>query len=436
MDYDLIFKQRLDALRDKGNYREFTRVGRKAGSSKALWHEHRAQAEITVWCSNDYLGMGSHPQVVDAATVAARSFGVGAGGTRNISGNSAAVVDLEAEIADLHRKEAALVFTSGYVSNQAAISTLGALLPGCLMLSDELNHNSIIEGIRHSGCEKKIFRHNDADHLEAILRAASSGPKLVIFESVYSMDGDIAPIADICQVAKRYGALTFIDEVHAVGMYGSRGAGICECDGVMGGIDIIQGTLAKGFGCQGGYISSSATIVDAIRSFAPGFIFTTALSPVIAASATAAIRHLKRSNEERTLHQERVRQTKERLRDAGLPVLPSASHIIPLMVGDAHLCRAASDRLLRKHGIYIQPINYPTVPCGTERLRITPTPLHSIEQIERLACSLCETWDALDIGDRGTIAANEVSASMLHHVGMSPCRRPIGSIVAIEGASQ
>lgn len=395
MNYEGIFRTKLDELRRSGNYRVFTDIKRVPRSPTALWQGPDGEREVIVWCSNDYLGMGSHPQVISAMTQAAERHGAGAGGTRNISGNSHVLLELEAELADLHQKEAALVFTSGYISNQAAVSTLAKLIPDCLILSDELNHNSIIEGVRQSGCEKRVFRHNDLRHLEKLLHGAVNRPKLVVFESVYSMDGDVAPISDICRLSKHYGALTYLDEVHAVGMYGKRGGGIAERDGVMQEVDIIEGTLAKGFGTLGGYIAASLSIVDAVRSFAPGFIFTTALPPPIAAAALASIRYLKTSSYERILHQNTAELLKSRLSRAGFPVMQTFTHIIPVVVGDASRCRKASDHLLHRHGIYLQPINYPTVPLGTERLRITPTPFHSERHIESLVEALSETWDAL-----------------------------------------
>jgi 5-aminolevulinate synthase len=342
--------------------------------------------------------MGQHPDVVRAMVETAEATGVGAGGTRNISGTSRAVVELEAELADLHGKEAALVFTSGYVSNQTGIATIARLLPDCAILSDALNHNSMIEGVRASGAEKLIFRHNDVRHLEDLLRSlAPERPKLIVFESVYSMDGDIAPVGTICDLARRYGAMTYLDEVHAVGMYGARGGGIAERDGVMSRVDVIEGTLAKAFGVLGGYVAATSEIVDAIRGYAPGFIFTTALPPPVAAAATASVRHLKRSSAERQTQARQVARTKLALADAGIPVLAGETHIVPVMIGDAALCKAASDRLLERHGIYIQPINYPTVPVGTERLRITPTPCHGDRLISELTEALVEVWTALGL---------------------------------------
>jgi 5-aminolevulinate synthase len=341
--------------------------------------------------------MGQHPKVVGAMIETATRMGTGAGGTRNIAGTNHPLVELERELADLHGKEAALVFTSGYVSNQTGIATIAKLIPNCLILSDALNHNSMIEGVRHSNCEKRIFRHNDMGHLEELLRGAGERPKLVVFESLYSMDGDVAPTEAICDLADRYGAMTYIDEVHAVGMYGPRGGGIAARDGTMHRIDVVEGTLAKAFGCLGGYITGSARMVDAVRSYAPGFIFTTALPPAICAAATAAIRHLKTSSWERERHQDRAGRTKSVLAAAGLPIMPNNTHIVPVFVGDPERCKQASDLLLEQHGIYIQPINYPTVAKGTERLRITPSPYHDDALIDELAEALVDVWEELGL---------------------------------------
>ena len=399
MNYQRFFQEAVDQVHAERRYRVFADLERIVGSfPRAIWRSNGAAKEITVWCSNDYLGMGQHADVIAAMQEAAGRMGSGAGGTRNISGTNHPLVELEEELADLHGKEAALVFTSGFVSNEAAISTIARLLPNCLILSDELNHASMIEGVRRSGAEKKVFRHNDVAHLESLLQAA--GPvraKLIVFESVYSMDGDIAPIAEIVELAERYNAMTYIDEVHAVGMYGERGGGITEREGLAHRIDIIEGTLAKAFGTLGGYISGTRTVIDAVRSYAPGFIFTTALPPAIAAAATTSIRHLKASQGERDAQQRQAQRTKDVLSAVGLPVMPSTTHIVPVAVGDPELCKMASDRLLGKHGIYIQPINYPTVPRGTERLRITPTPFHDDRLIDGLKDALVETWDALGI---------------------------------------
>jgi 5-aminolevulinate synthase len=399
MDYQRFFEDAIDQLHAEKRYRVFANLERIVGRfPRALWRNGAEAREITVWCSNDYLGMGQHVDVIAAMQAAAGSMGSGAGGTRNISGTNHPLVELEAELADLHGKEAALVFTSGFVSNEAAISTVARLLPNCLILSDELNHASMIEGVRRSGAEKKIFRHNDLAHLESLLAAA--GPeraKLIVFESVYSMDGDVSPIAAIADLAGKYNAMTYVDEVHAVGMYGPRGGGITDREGLADRIDIIEGTLAKAFGTLGGYISGRRAVVDAVRSYAPGFIFTTALPPAIAAAATASIRHLKNSQTERDAQQRQARRAKDVLSAAGLPVMPSETHIVPVLVGNPELCKKASDRLLDLHGIYIQPINYPTVPRGTERLRITPTPFHSDELIDGLRDALMETWQALGI---------------------------------------
>jgi 5-aminolevulinate synthase len=394
MNYQSFFVDALSRLRDERRYRVFADIERLAGRfPHAVLHSPQGRRDIVIWCSNDYLGMGQHPKTIGAMVEAAARMGTGAGGTRNISGTNHPLVELEREIADLHGKEAALVFTSGYVSNEAGIATMARLMPNCLILSDALNHNSMIAGIRQSECEKRIFGHNDMTHLEELLWAADpERPKLIVFESLYSMDGDVAPIARICDLAERYGAMTYCDEVHAVGMYGPRGGGIAERDGVMARIDVIEGTLAKAFGCLGGYITGSAPLIDAVRSYAPGFIFTTALPPAVCAAATAAVRHLKISSWERERHQDRVGRTKSVLQAAGLPVMPSESHIVPILIGCPERCKTVSDLMLREHGIYIQPINYPTVPKGTERVRITPTPHHDDELIDALAGALVDVW--------------------------------------------
>lgn len=394
MDYQAFFEQKLTSLKDEGNYRIFADIERRAGAFPAAqYHGGPEVRDVTVWCSNDYLGMGQNPKVLAAMHEALDKCGAGAGGTRNISGTNHYHVLLEQELADLHNKEAALLFTSGYVSNWAGLSTLASRLPGCVVLSDELNHASMIEGIRHSRAKCIVFKHNDPEDLERHLKALDPDvPKLIAFESVYSMDGDIAPIKEFCDLADKYGAMTYLDEVHAVGLYGPRGGGIAEREGLMDRLTVIEGTLAKAFGVIGGYIAASAALCDFIRSFASGFIFTTALPPAVAAGARVSIQHLKSSNEERLLQRDRVQRVRDRLKAIGIPTLENPSHIVPVMVGDPKHCKQISDWLMDNHGIYVQPINYPTVPRGTERLRITPSPVHADEDIDKLVSALSEIW--------------------------------------------
>jgi len=393
MDYQGFFKTALDDLRTAGNYRVFADLERHCGSFPRATRHGAEISDVTIWCSNDYLGMGQHPSVLAAMHEALDRCGAGAGGTRNISGTTHDHVLLEAELADLHGKEAALLFTSGYVSNWAALGTLAGRIPDCIVLSDALNHASMIEGIRYSGAERMIWKHNDLADLEAKLAALPlDRPKLIAFESVYSMDGDIAPIKEICDLADKYNAMTYLDEVHGVGLYGPRGGGVAEREGLMHRLTVIEGTLGKAFGVVGGYIAASTELCDFIRSFASGFIFTTALPPAVAAGAAASIRHLKNSTIERAQQQANVAQVRQRLDEIGIPHVENPSHIIPVMVGDPHKCKFISDKLLQDFGIYIQPINYPTVPKGTERLRITPSPVHSAEDIERLIGALGDLW--------------------------------------------
>nr|WP_317892663.1 5-aminolevulinate synthase [uncultured Sphingomonas sp.] len=400
VDYSRVFNQAIDRLHAEGRYRVFIDILRNKGMfpNARCFAGHNGPKPITVWCSNDYLAMGQHPKVIAAMEEALHDVGAGSGGTRNIGGNTHYHIDLESELADLHGKEGALLFTSGYVSNEATLATLAKVLPGCIIFSDELNHASMIAGIRNSGCEKRVFRHNDLEHLEELLAESDpQAPKLIAFESVYSMDADIAPIAAICDLADKYNALTYLDEVHAVGMYGARGGGISERDGVADRLNIIEGTLGKAFGVMGGYIAADRTIIDVIRSYAPGFIFTTSLSPVLVAGALASVRHLKASSVEREGQQAAAAKLKAMFREAGLPVMDSTTHIVPLMVGDPVKAKRVSDILLAEYGVYVQPINFPTVPRGTERLRFTPGPAHDESMMRELTDALVEIWGRLEM---------------------------------------
>lgn len=400
MDYSKVFNAAIDRLHEEGRYRVFIDILRNKGAfpNARCFAGHNGPKPITVWCSNDYLGMGQHPKVIAAMEEALHDVGAGSGGTRNIGGNTHYHVDLEHELADLHGKESALLFTSGYISNEATLSTLGKILPGCVIFSDELNHASMIAGIRNSGCDKQVWRHNDLEHLEELLKAEDPAtPKLIAFESVYSMDADVAPITEICDLADKYNAITYCDEVHAVGMYGPRGGGITDRDAVAERVTIIEGTLGKAFGVMGGYIAADKVIVDVIRSYAPGFIFTTSLSPVLVSGVLASVRHLKQSSEERDAQQHAAAFLKKSFADAGLPVMPSVTHIVPLMIGDPIKAKRISDTLLAEYGVYVQPINFPTVPRGTERLRFTPGPNHTEAMMTELTAALCEIWERLDL---------------------------------------
>jgi 5-aminolevulinate synthase len=400
MDYEKHFAGKIQGLKEEGHYRTFAELARQAGNfpHATRYRPDGTTHEVVVWCSNDYLGMGQNPVVLDAMRDALGEVGAGAGGTRNISGTNHYHVLLEAELADLHQKEAGLIFTSGYNANEAALSVLGKLMPGCILFSEAFNHASMIEGIRHSMAEKQIFRHNDVEHLEELLQAADpKAPKVIIFESVYSMEGDIAPIKEILDLADKYGAMTYLDEVHAVGMYGANGAGVAEREGLMDRVTVINGTLGKAFGVGGGYVVGPASMMDAIRSFALGFIFSTSLSPVIAAGALASVRYVRAHNELRVKHQERAQSLKNMFADYGIPVMPSVSHIVPVMVGDPRGTKEGSDALLNDYGIYVQPINYPTVPKGTERMRFTPSPLHTDKMMIDLASAVNDLWSRLHL---------------------------------------
>jgi 5-aminolevulinate synthase len=407
VDYKAAFHSALDQVHSEGRYRVFADLKRHRGDfPRATWtRPDGAERDVIVWCSNDYLGQGQNPVVIEAMHTAIDAVGAGSGGTRNISGTTRYHVELEHELADLHGKSAALVFTSGYVANEGALATLAKILPGLIVFSDALNHASMIAGIRNGGCKRHVFRHNDLEHLESLLAAADPrAPKLIAFESVYSMDGDISDIAGTIALAKKYGALTYLDEVHAVGLYGHRGAGVAERDGVMDDVDIIEGTLGKAFGVMGGYIAAETEIVDAIRSYASGFIFTTSIPPALAAGAIASVRWLKVHNEIRIKHQERAATLKRRFSQAGLPVMESITHIVPVMVGDPVRCKMVSDMLLSDHGVYVQPINYPTVPRGTERLRFTPTPFHTDVMMDRLVVAMDDLWAQCNVARRPVAA--------------------------------
>lgn len=397
IDYSQYFVSAIDRVKREGRYRIFTDLERIVGKFP-IARSYRTGREVTVWCANDYLGMGQHPKVIAAMTDSIARMGAGSGGTRNISGTHHLIVELEALLAELHRKEASLAFTSGYVANEAALSTIATLLPNCVVFSDAFNHASMIQGIRHGKVEKQIFRHNDPDHLESLLKQVPlNRPKLIAFESVYSMDGDIGPINAFCDLAEKYEAMTYLDEVHAVGMYGERGAGVAEREGALRRVDIIQGTLSKAYGIMGGYIAADAAIVDAVRSYSPNFIFTTSLPPALAAGAIASVRHLMESQSEREMHQRNVALTKQKLAAAGIPMIPTESHIIPVLIGDPVQCQAASDMMLETFNLYAQPINYPTVPRGTERLRLTPTPHHTEAMIDELTFALTQVFEGLKI---------------------------------------
>lgn len=407
VDYQAAFADAVEKVKSEGRYRVFADLKRIRGEfPRATWTSELGERDVTVWCSNDYLGQGQNPLVIQAMHEAIDAVGTGSGGTRNISGTTHHHVQLEAELADLHGKEAALLFTSGYVSNEATLETLQKILPGLVIFSDALNHASMIAGIRHGGCEKHIFRHNDLEHLESLLKAIPAAtPKLIAFESVYSMDGDIADLKGIAALAKKYNALTYLDEVHAVGMYGKRGGGVAERDGVMDQMDIIEGTLGKAFGVMGGYITGSAMLIDAIRSYAHGFIFTTSLPPALTAGALASVRYLKAHDEIRVRHQERAETLKRRFREAGIPVMPSVSHIVPVLVGNPVHTKLISDLLLQDYGVYVQPINYPTVPKGTERLRFTPTPFHTDGMMDHLVKAMDALWAHCNVKRMGGVAA-------------------------------